>query len=129
MKRLLLIALHIFLGLGAVGAGRTLVVNPSGEKLTFKADWLKESPFRDYRVPGLFLAVIIGSVNLASASAQWRRARVAPLLSLATGLLLLVWLIIQTAIIGFRHPSQLIWAVLFPVVALLGAAQLKKRDA
>jgi hypothetical protein len=125
MLRSLLLVLHAVLGLSAIGAGQALVRKPDGRYLRFDTAWLKRSPFPDYRLPGLFLMGVIGSGNLAAAVAQWRRGPLAAPLSVANGFLLVVWLTIQTAIIGYRHWSQLIWAVVFPAVALLAALQLR----
>lgn len=83
--------------------------------------WLRRSPFRDFRVPGLFLTLAIGGTNLLSALLLWRRHQRSALMSLATGSLLVVWLGVQTAIIGFRHWSQSIWWITFSLVTLLAA--------
>ncbi len=123
MIRRVLIALHVAIGISAIGAGQALARDPSGKALGFDTVWLRGSPFRDYRVPGLFLALIISSANLTSAFGQWRGSRFAPLESTATGVLLVAWVAIQTAILGVRHWSQAIWFVLFPLVALLGIAE------
>lgn len=116
-----LVALHIFLGIGAIAAGQALVRDPTGRALGMSLEYLAGSPFPDFRVPGIFLAVVIGTANLVSAAALWRRHRLSPLLSLSTGLLLVVWVVIQTAIIGYRHWTQFIWWVMFPLVAILAA--------
>ena len=117
--RWLLIALHAVIGVAAIGAGQAFVRDPSGEALGMTTDWLERSPFPDFRIPGLFLAVVVGGSNLLSALALWRRHPLAPLASLGTGLLLVAWVAIQTAMIGFRHWSQgLWWAISLLVTAL-----------
>ena len=120
MTRRVLMALHLVIGISAIGAGQALTRDPSGKTLGFEVGWLRGSPFRDYRVPGLFLAVVISSANLGSAFAAWRRWPCAPMVSVATGTLLVAWGAIQTAILGLRHWSQGIWLVVFPLVAILG---------
>ncbi|GMU40246.1 MAG: hypothetical protein AMXMBFR23_11120 [Chloroflexota bacterium] len=127
MTRGLLTGLHAFLAVGAVGAGYGFVCDPSGAAVGMDAAWLSGSPFEDYRVPGLFLGFVIGGANLASAFLLARRHPFGPRVSLATGLLLVVWLAIQTAILGVRHWSQAIWWVLFPSVALLAARLARGR--
>jgi hypothetical protein len=119
--RWVLIGLHAVLGVAAVGAGQAFVRNPSGAALGMTADWLDGSPFPDFRLPGLFLAVVIGGANLLTAVLLWRRYPVSPLASLGTGGLLVTWVAIQTAVIGFRHWSQGIWWVTFVVVTVLAA--------
>ena len=53
-------AMHTVLGVAAVGAGQAFVRNPSGAALGMTTEWLDRSPFPDFRLPGLFLAVVIG---------------------------------------------------------------------
>ena len=127
MLRAASILLHAFLAVGAIAAGQAFARHPDGHDLAMDTRWLQGSPFRDFRIPGLFLALVIAPANLASALLLWRRHRGGPPLALATGLLLVVWLAIQTAIIGVRHWSQAVWWLLFPLVALLGWLQLRDR--
>lgn len=116
-----LILVHTLLGIAAIAAGQAFVRDPSGRSLGMSTEYLDHSPFPDFRVPGLFLATIIGSANLVSALALWRGGRLSAFMSLSTGILLVVWVAIQTAIIGFRHWSQAIWWVTFTGVALFAA--------
>lgn len=127
MTRAASILLHAVLGVAAIAAGQAFARRPSGRDLGMDARWLEGSPFPDFRIPGLFLLLVIAPANLLSALLLLRRHRGGPPLSLATGLLLVVWLAIQTAILGFRDRSQAIWWLLFPLVAVLGAAQLRAR--
>jgi hypothetical protein len=77
--------LHGVLGLAAVGAGQAFVRDPSGTALGMSVQWLRQSPFRDFRMPGLFLMLAIGGTNLLSAVLLWRRHQRSALISLATG--------------------------------------------
>jgi hypothetical protein len=121
MIRLVLIGLHAALGVAAIAAGQAFVRDPTGRALGMSAEYLKGSPFPDFRVPGFFLAVVIGTANLVSAVALGRRHALSAHLSLATGVLLVTWVAIQTAIIGFRHWSQGIWWGTFMLVTVLAA--------
>ena len=127
MTRVLLLSLHLVVGLSAIGAGQVLARDPSGQPLTFKTEWLNGSPFEDYRIPGLFLLFVIAPSNLLSGLAQLKKHSAAPLLSTSTGFLLLVWLLIQTVIIGFQHWSQALWALVFGLVATLGVLQQRMK--
>jgi hypothetical protein len=62
---------------------------------------LKGSPFRNYFIPGLFLFLCIGGSCLISAIAVFRGNRNARSLSFICGLIILIWLIAQVAIIGY----------------------------
>ncbi|MGE0229732.1 MAG: hypothetical protein AB7I38_10710 [Dehalococcoidia bacterium] len=127
MTRTASILLHAVLGVAAVAAGLAFARRPDGGDLGMEATWLEGSPFTDFRIPGLFLLLVIAPANVASALLLARRHRGGPYLSLATGLLLVVWLAIQTAILGLRHWSQLLWWAVFPLVALLGAMQVHRQ--
>jgi hypothetical protein len=124
--RWLLIALHAVLSVAAVVAGAMLVADPSGKRLTFEVEWLQGSPFKDYRLPGLFLAIVIGSSNLVSAVGLTRRHPLAPVVSLATGLNLVVWISIQTWIIGLRDWRQVGWIITFLGVTALAIREVRR---
>jgi hypothetical protein len=128
VARRILIGLHVVLGVLAITAGQALARDPSGKPLAFEVDWLDGSPFRDYRVPGLFLTVVIGGTNLVSAALlRWRDPR-GPPVSLGTGVLLLVWMAIQTAIIGFRDWTQGMWIAVFSLVTVLALREVRMRE-
>jgi len=120
MTRLLLLLLHLVIGVSALGAGQSLIVEPDGGGLGFDVAWLDGSPFGDYLVPGLFLFVVIGGLNLAAFVGQLRRLWWAPVASLAAGVILVTWIAIQWAIIGYQSWTQWLWVVSFSAVALLG---------
>jgi hypothetical protein len=124
---IILAGLHTMLSIAAFGAGQAFVRDPSGAALGMTTEPLQGSPFPDYRIPGLFLGIVIGGANLISALALWRKHPLGSLMSLATGVLLIVWIAIQTAIIGFLHWSQWVWWWLFIAVTLL-AGDLARRD-
>lgn len=124
--RWLQIGLHGVLGLSALVVGFLFVSDPSGGALGMQVGWLEGSPFADYLVPGLFLGLVISSTNLGSALLLWRRHPLGEWLSVGTGLLLVVWLAIQTAILGVRDVSQVIWWVLFPGLTLIALLRLRR---
>jgi hypothetical protein len=124
--RVLLIVLHLFIGLSAFGAAQALVLDPSGSAMTFDVEWLRGSPFPDYRFPGLFLAFVIGGTNLGSAFALAKNMPFGALLSLASGLLLVAWVSIQWLIIGFQHWTQLMWVVVFTATTILAAINARR---
>src|SRR5687767_1169736 len=101
MIRVFLVILHLIVGLSAIGAGQALAREPGGEALTFKTEWLEGSPFSDYRVPGLFLILVIAPTNLLGAFAQVKKDKRAPAFTTLSGVILILWIAVQTAIIGF----------------------------
>lgn len=49
---------------GAIPAGFSLVINPSGEGIGLPLSLLDTSPFSDFLIPGIFLLFILGLIPL-----------------------------------------------------------------
>jgi hypothetical protein len=111
------------LGINAVGGG---VYGLSGAKAVDPA-WLAGSPFSDYTIPSLFLLVVIGGGSFATLVAWFRRASAAPLLTLALGMVVMAWIVIQVAIIGPNSPLQPISFTAGAILAATGAWVLARR--
>jgi hypothetical protein len=90
-------ALLAFVALNAFGGGFYGLFGAEG----IPTEWLAGSPFTDYVVPSLFLFVVVGGTFLAAAVAVVARARAARPLALAAGALVLAWIAVQVAIIGY----------------------------
>jgi hypothetical protein len=85
-------------------------------------EWLRGTPFRDYRIPGAILGVAVGGTHAAATAALVRRTPHAQQLSTAAAGTLAVWTTAQLAMIGYRSPLQP--AVL---VAAAGSLVLSRR--
>ena len=110
-------------GVGALYGGIALLADAEG--FGVEEAWLDGSPFPDYRVPGLFLLVAIGGGMLATAAVALRRSPHAQLAALAMGALLAAWLAIETAIVGFQGPQQVVLLVVCGgSAAILAAAAI-----
>jgi hypothetical protein len=64
-------------------------------------EWLRGSPFSDYFIPSLILVAIVGSACLAGAIAVFARWRHDRWWAIAAGVILLAWLAVELAIIGY----------------------------
>ena len=79
------------------------------------AEWLDESPFDSYVIPGLYLGLAVGGSCLAAAGLAARddvRARTA---AAGAAAVMVSWIAAQVAVIGYRSPLQ-------PVIAGTGIA-------
>lgn len=116
------IGLEILLGIGAIGGGLALMAGPRGEVLPLPVSALAGSPFSDYFWPGAILFTIIGLAPLGAAVLAWRRHWVAPLLAFAVGVALLVWLVVEIALVGYSSdpPLQALYLGLGAAIALVG---------
>ena len=98
------------------------MAGPNGEILPLPVAALSGSPFANYFVPGAVLFTIIGLGPLAAAVLAWRRYSAAPLLALATGVALLIWLVVEIAVVGYSSdpPLQALYLALGVVITLVG---------
>ena len=102
--RMLVLGASLFMGIGALGGAYELLHDAEG--FGMKAAWLDGSPFSDYTLPALFLAVVIGGGMLGVATLTWLRHELAPLAAVVLGETLIVWLTIETVVIGYRGAQQ-----------------------
>jgi uncharacterized protein len=121
------IALEIFLAVGALGGGLALMAGPNGEILPLPVSALAGSAFANYFVPGTILFVVLGVGSLGAAVLAWRRHRIAPLLACAAGGALMIWLLVQVAIVGYSNdpPLQAFYFGLGVVLTLVGIGWMR----
>jgi hypothetical protein len=84
-------------------------------------EWLKGSPFPDYFVPSLILLVVVGGSFIVAAMAVFTGLRIARLAALTAGIVVLGWLAVQLAIIGYVSWMQPTTAIAGVLVLVLGA--------
>ena len=87
--------LQVFIGLGAVGGGLGLVLEPSGANLGIPLEVFKNSPFSTYLVPGIVLLMVNGIGSLVGAAASFTRYWCAGEIAIALGLFLVAWIMLQ----------------------------------
>jgi hypothetical protein len=85
-------------------------------------EWLAGSPFKDYFIPSLILFVVVGGAFSSAAIAvfaQWHLARVSALFA---GIVVLLWIGVQLAIIGYvswMQPATFVSGIFILVLAWL----------
>jgi hypothetical protein len=85
-------------------------------------EWLEGSPFDDYFIPGLVLFVVVGGSFLAAAIAVFAKLHMAPTAAFAAGGIVLGWLAVETAIVGYvswMQPATTIGGLLVVLFAWL----------
>lgn len=87
--------LQVFIGLGAVGGGLALVLEPGGANLGIPIEALENSPFSTYLVPGIVLIMVNGVGSLMGAAASFTRHRCAGETAMALGIFLVAWIVLQ----------------------------------
>jgi hypothetical protein len=105
-----------FNGIGAIGGGIALINGTIDMPLRL----LQGSPFSDYTIPGLILALIVGISSLAAAIVVWKRAEGAALASIAAGAILLGWIVTEFVMVPSAWAPQLLFLLIALVILRLG---------
>jgi hypothetical protein len=114
----------LFLAIGGLYGGIAMLTDPTGGSLQL-TEILPQLPVSDFILPGLFLLLAMGLAPLvltyallarprwswAQALSRWSRHHWAWTGTLALGVTLALWLIVQGLLIGFKWPIQYITAV------------------
>ena len=92
----------LFIGVGAVAGGVSMILDPSGTALGMDAMLpffqklpLSEVLFRDFLFSGFALLIVNGLTNLTAAVLLLRRRRCGILLGMIFGVTLMLWICIQ----------------------------------
>ena len=116
MIRYLLGGLLAFGALNAFAGGYYGLSGAAGVPI----EWLAGTPFSDYTIPSLILFVVVGGSLLVATVAVFARARIARAAALAAGAILLVWIAVQVAMIGYvswMQPATAIGGLLVLLLA------------
>ena len=130
----------LFLSTGGLYGGIAMLTDPTGDSLQL-TEVLPLLPVSDYILPGLFLLLVMGLTPLGLAYAlltrpPWSWARRVSHWSghhwgwtgtLALGLTLALWLVVQGLLIGFRWPIQYVTAVNGLLIVALALAPRVRR--
>jgi hypothetical protein len=122
----------VFIGLGAVGGGLGLVLEPSGSDVGLPLELLETSPFSTYLIPGMVLLTVNGFGSLMGATASFTRYRYAGEAGMALGVFLATWIILQVYWIAAFHWLHALYLGLGSLELVLGWAlrnALRRTDA
>lgn len=106
-----LVALHIFVGIGAIAGGLAGILDPQAP-LGMPAAQLKNSPFDNYLIPGIILFTFIGLGNLVSALAYRLKYRYQGYLSGVFSLALVIFIVVQCFMLNTIHFLHIIFFVI-----------------
>jgi hypothetical protein len=117
-----LAALEFVTGAAGVVGGVLLAAAPDGSLLRADPGALAGTPFGDWRVPGVLLAVLVGGGFLVAGWWQWRNYRYARELSLLAGAGLIGFEAAELAWIGFQ-PLEALFAFVGLVIVVIAWRQ------
>jgi len=132
----MLIALLLFLGVGAIFGGFILIISPSGRLFGMPLSLLHHSPFKDFMYPGIILFSIIGLVPIYTAYALvnkpenkvaqnlncYRDMHLAWTFCIYISFALILWIQVEMTIIKVVHWSHTLYMIL--AIAILFTALL-----
>ena len=89
-------------------SGILLMGVPDGSILNLSLDILKKSPFDDFMIPGVLLAIFVGGVNFLAVFYNMRRNEKRYTIAFWGGASLVLWIVAQYLVI-----NQSMWLDLF----------------
>lgn len=113
----LLLILMLFQGLSGLAGGIGLILDPTGASMRIPLNWLNQSPFENYLIPGIILLTVLGIFPLAVFAAMLKPRRQAWFAALMISLALIIWIAVEIAIIGYQAQPPL--QVIYGLVGLL----------
>ncbi len=112
MKRVyrILMIVHAFVGIGAMGGGLMAILNPQGPA-GMPTDVLQNSPFSNFLIPGIILFAVIGLGNVLASITVLLKSKYQGYISNIFSWALVIWIIVQCIMlrsIVFLHVLYLI---------------------
>ena len=137
---IVLAVMLVLLAIGALPAGFGFLRDPTGGKMGIGADALAGSPFRSYLIPGLFLVLVFGVWSLIltygllrrphwpwfDLLTGWTREHWAWGFSVVQGAALMIWIVVQVAVIGstsFLQPFYFVYGIILIALCLPAAVR------
>lgn len=108
--------LLLFLALNAFFGGYYGMAGAEG----VPREWLTGTPFQNYFIPGLILAVVVGGASLSAGLLVLLRHAYARSAALAAAAIILGWIVVQVAIIGYvswMQPSVFVMGLVILLLA------------
>lgn len=131
--------LHLVVSLNALVGGGALILDPSGSLMGLKPEWLQNTPFNSYLVPGLILFTLNGILPLFALTSlllkpNWHWANRfniyadkywAWTYSLFVGLILITWIIVQVVLTHYfwLQPVFIVMGLLIIIFTLMPRVQ------
>jgi hypothetical protein len=117
-------AIQAFIGVTAIAGGFRLASNPSGT-LDIPLEWLSNSPFTNYFIPGMVLLIIIGFGNVLASMVTFLRKRYTGSIAAALGIFLILFMTIEVWFIDLRNFLQPLYFALGVTELILGLKLVK----
>lgn len=123
MKTILFVMVS-FIAITATFSGLLMISNPDGSLLNLPISLLQGSPFKDFRVPGILLTIVVGGINLLAVFYNMQRHINRYNWAMAGGFIICGWIIMQMLLIHAAHWLHFLYLGIGILIILL-AYQLK----
>ncbi|HET9519581.1 MAG TPA: hypothetical protein VFO73_00880 [Candidatus Limnocylindrales bacterium] len=112
----LAVVLEIATGIMAIPVGWWFIGDPSGKVMGLPGGWIEATPFGSYLIPGIYLFAMngLGMLLLAALTVRWHWT--APWLTGVLGVGLIIWILVQLAVMPETMILQ--WIFLATGIAL-----------
>ena len=120
-QKLIRYTLGTLLAFGALNAfagGYYAIAGAEGVPL----EWLRGSPFTNYRIPGLILFVVVGGAFLTASIAVFANAHSSKAATYGAVAIVGIWLLVQVSTIGYVSWMQPTTAIVSLIMLSLGIA-------
>ncbi len=133
--RAILIFWTLFIGIGAVAGGLSMIIDPSGKFLHmdgmlpyFKVLPFSDVLFRDFLFSGFALLIVNGITNLTAASLLFKKKKIGVILGTVFGVTLMLWICIQFYMfpLNFMSTAYFIFGALQAITGLLALKYLQR---
>jgi hypothetical protein len=105
----LLYLLLVFLSIGALYGGGSMILSPDGSLLQMDGGWIEKTPFSSFLIPGIILFTFLGIFPLVAMAGLFTRKKIRLpgflnifpekywgwTFSLYTGIICIIWIIVQ----------------------------------
>lgn len=122
--KIFLFILVSFIAITSTFSGLMMMRDPSGDTLNLPVQLLQPTPFRNYFVPGILLAGVVGLVNIAAVYANIMRSSTRYNWSILGGIAITGWIVVQMILIQSMHWLHFIYLCAGLLIILI-AYQLK----
>lgn len=109
-----IVVITAFIALTAIGGGIAILL----EVDEFPLEWLRDTPFEDYTIPALILAIVVGGSSLIAGIAVVLRSGFAALASMVAGVVMAGYIVIEVLILKQVPPGPTFIEAMYFVLGL-----------
>lgn len=111
--------IQALVAIGAIPAGLSVIIDPSGSAIGAPIEMLQYSPFQNFLIPGIFLLTFNGIFHAIGAWSSLTRKSFAGNLGLWLGLILITWIIVQVYFLRSIHYLHVLYLVVGGIETVL----------